>query len=51
MTAPVVIIITRPPRSADPGDVPAEVETSYGPDKGDLMKARDDLDELIASLP
>lgn len=51
MSAPIVIIITRPPRSAETGTIPPEVETTYGPDKSDLLKARDDLDALIATLP
>jgi hypothetical protein len=54
MSAPIVIIITRPPRSpesGDSGEIPPLVETTYGPDKSDLLKARDDLDSLIAAMP
>lgn len=49
MTAPVIIIITRPP--AQQGEpLPAEVEETYGPKVEDLVAGRDRLDGIIASL-
>lgn len=49
MTAPVIIIITRPP--AQQGDpLPAEVEETFGPKLDDLIAGRDRLDTIISGL-
>lgn len=49
MTAPVIIIITRPP--AQQGEpLPPEVTETFGPKLEDLIAGRDKLDDIIAGM-
>lgn len=51
MTAPVIIIITRPPRSVPTDPLPPLEETTYETDLEGLKAAKAKINEMIEALP